>query len=63
MLTDITLLEGLFGFSIWLWSAGQLNIFLLNSYVAVLSFVNSSSCGRTVILLHVIPCQSRVCVQ
>lgn len=62
MLTDITLLEDL-GFSIWLWSAGQLNIFLLNSYVAVLSFVNSSSFDRTVILLHGIPCKSCVCVQ
>lgn len=63
MLTDVTLLEDLLGFSIWLWSAGQLNIFLLNSYVAVLIFVNSSSCNRTVILLNVIPCKSHVCVQ
>lgn len=40
MLTEVTLHKDLLGFGIWLWSAGHLNILVLNSYVALLVLSN-----------------------
>lgn len=40
MLTEAALHKDLRGFSKWLWSAGQLNVFLLNTFAAVLILSN-----------------------
>jgi len=40
MLTEVTLHKELHGFSIWSWSAGQLNVFLLSLLAAALILSN-----------------------